>query len=122
MIGMSKFREYLFYLFATLLLISAAMYITGDEYVPRTVILYVYAISGAGVAVAYLSNPYKGENLRLKRLNIQQAIAAILLPVSSYLMFKEKNEWFVFLLVSAFLQLYVAIVKIREEKREEKKE
>jgi hypothetical protein len=113
-----KIADYFFYLCATLLLISAAMYITGDEYLPHKVIYYVYAVSGAGVAVAYLSCPYKGENLRLKRLNMQQTIAAILLPVSSFLMFKGKNEWFVFLLVSAFLQLYVVIVKIKEEKKE----
>ncbi|GHT08209.1 hypothetical protein FACS189432_01040 [Bacteroidia bacterium] len=114
-------RAYLFYACAILLLISAALYITGDELVPHRVIYYVYAISGAGVAVAYLSNPYRGENLRLKRLATQQAIAAILLPISSVLMFKGKNEWFVFLFVSAFLQLYAAIIRIREDKKEEKK-
>jgi hypothetical protein len=111
------FKEYLFYLCATLLLISAAMYITGDEIVPHKVIYYVYAISGAGVAIAYLSNPYRGDNFRLKRLNIQQAIAAILLPVSSWIMFQGKIEWFAFLFVSAFLQLYVVIIRIREEKK-----
>jgi peptidoglycan/LPS O-acetylase OafA/YrhL len=117
----SPIRAYLFYACAILLLLSAALYITGDEFVPHRVIYYVYAISGAGVAVAYLSNPYRGENRRLKRLNTQLAIAAILLPVSSFLMWKGKNEWFVFLFVSAFLQLYVTIIKIREEKKEENK-
>ncbi|MDR3338799.1 MAG: hypothetical protein LBT25_01670 [Candidatus Symbiothrix sp.] len=113
----SGFKDCIFYLCAILLLVSAGLYITGDAIVPRKVIYYVYAISGAGLAVAYLSNPYRGDNLRLKRLNIQQSIAAILLPVSSFLMFKERNEWFVFLLVSAFLQLYVVMIKIREEKK-----
>lgn len=108
----AKLKTYLFYASAILLVISAALYITGNKYVP-----YVYAVSGAIVAVACLSNPYRGDSLRLKRLNIQQAIAAILLPVSSYLMFLKRNEWFITLFVSAFLLLYVTFIKSREEKK-----
>jgi hypothetical protein len=108
----SGFKTYLFYICAILLLISAALYITGYAFVP-----YVYAVTGAGVAVVYLTTTYQGTNLRLKRLNFQQTIAAFLLPVSSYLMFEDRNEWFVVLFVSAVLQLYVAIVRNREEKK-----
>jgi hypothetical protein len=107
-----KIKTYLFYICAVLLVISAALYITENPYIP-----YLYAVSGAGVAVAYLANTYRGDNLRLKRLNIQQAIAAVLLPVSSYLMFQNKNEWFAALFVSAILQLYIAIIRTREEKK-----
>ncbi|MDR1609885.1 MAG: hypothetical protein LBS08_00040 [Candidatus Symbiothrix sp.] len=107
----NKFKTYLFYICAILLAVSAALYITDNKYIP-----YIYAVSGAGVAVAYLTNPYRGDNFRLKRLNIQQAIAAILLPVSSYLMFQKRNEWFATLFISAILQLYVVIIRKREEK------
>jgi hypothetical protein len=93
-------------------LLSAISYISEWRFVP-----YVYAVSGAGVAVYLLSSPYKGTNFRLKRLNIQQAIAAIMLPVSSFLMFKERNEWFLCLFVSAILLLYVVFVREREEKK-----
>lgn len=106
-----KFKTYLFYVCAILLVVSAALYITDNKYIP-----YIYAVSGAGVAVAYLTSPYRGDNLRLKRLNIQQTIAAVLLPVSSYLMFQKRNEWFAFLFISAILQLYIAIIRKREEK------
>ncbi|MDR2691537.1 MAG: hypothetical protein LBB73_04465 [Dysgonamonadaceae bacterium] len=106
-----RFKTCFFYACAVLLVISAALYITENKYIP-----YIYAVSGAGIAVAYLTGPYRGDNLRLKRLNIQQAIAAILLPVSSYLMFRGRNEWFAALFISAILQLYVAIVRKREEK------
>jgi hypothetical protein len=106
-----KIKTYIFYACAILLVVSAALYITGNKYIP-----YIYAVSGAGIAVAYLTNPYRGDNFRLKRLNIQQAIAAILLPVSSYLMFQKRNEWFATLFVSAILQLYVAIIRNRAEK------
>ena len=108
----TPFKNYFFYTCAILLVLSAALYITGNKYIP-----YVYAVAGAGVAVYYLSHPYRGENLRLKRLNIQMAIAAILLPVSSYFMFKDMNEWFIVLFVSALLQLYVIFIRGKEEKK-----
>ncbi len=108
-----KFKEYLFYISAIVLLISAVLYLTGWSIIP-----YIYAVATAGVAICYLTSPYMGENKRLKRLNIQEAIAAILLPVSSYFMFEKKNEWFLFLAVSAILQLYVVFVKDRELKKD----
>jgi hypothetical protein len=114
---LSKINQYLFYICAILLIVSAALYITENEIVP-----YVFAISGAGVAIVYLSNPYKGENFRLKRLNIQQTIAAVLLPVSSYFMFQKKNEWFACLLLSAIIQIYVVTIRFVEEKKEKEKE
>ena len=114
----SKIINFLFYICSTVLLVSAALYITEDQWVQREIIYYAYAISGAGVAIAYLSNLYQEDNIRLKRLNIQQTIAALLLPVSSYFMFHQRNEWFVFLLVSAVLQIYIVIVRTIEEKKE----
>jgi len=111
---------FLFIVASTILLASAALYITGDELISGKIIYYAYAISGAIVAVIYLSNRYQGPNFRLKRLNVQQVIAALLLPVSSYLMFSRRNEWFIFLLISAVLQIYIVIVKMIEENKEKK--
>jgi len=105
-----KLKTYLFYVCAILLVVSAALYITENKYIP-----YVYAVAGAGVAVVYLTSPYRGDNFRLKRLNIQQTIAAVLLPVSSYLMFHKNNVWFALLFISAILQLYIVIIRNREE-------
>ena len=102
----NKFKEFLFYVSGVLLVVSAALYITEWPFIP-----YVYAVASAGVAIVYLTSPYKGDNIRFKRLNIQESIAAILLPISSYLMFKGKNEWVIFLAISAFLQFYVALIK-----------
>ncbi|MDR3061469.1 MAG: hypothetical protein LBU57_05080 [Dysgonamonadaceae bacterium] len=107
-----KFKKYLFYISSIMLLVSAVLYMTEWSFVP-----YVYAVACAGVAVCYLTSPYRGTNKRLKRLNIQEAIAAILLPVSSFFMFRKQNEWFLFLAVSAVLQLYVVFVKDRKTVR-----
>ena len=108
-----KFKDYLFYFSAILLLISAVLYLTEYSFVP-----YLYAGACTGVAICYLASPYLGKNKRLRRLNIQQAIAAILLPLSAYFMFEGKNEWILFLAVSAVLQLYTVFVKDRELKKE----
>jgi hypothetical protein len=109
-----KIKDFLFYICSILLLFSAAFYTTGQEFIP-----YIYAVAGAGVAVIFLISPYRGDNIRLKRLNIQQAIAAILLPVSSFFMFKKMNEWIICLLVSAILQIYVIFIRDHEEKKKQ---
>jgi hypothetical protein len=112
-----KVTNYLFIIASTILVVSAALWV--DERI-REYVNYAYAVSGAIVAVIYLSNRYQGPNFRLKRLNIQQVVAALLLPFSSYLMFKQNIQWFVPLLISAFLQIYIVIIKIIEEKKEKK--
>ena len=116
----AKLTNYLFIIASTALSVSAALYITEDQLISETIVYYVYAVSGAIIAILYLTNRYQGKNLRLKRLNIQQAIAALLLPASSYFMFHRRNEWFVLLLVSAFLQIYIVIVRTIEEKKEKR--
>jgi hypothetical protein len=109
-----KFKDFLFYICSIFLLFSAIFYTTEWNFIP-----YIYAVAGAGVAVLFLINPYKGDNIRLKRLNIQQSIAALLLPVSSYFMFNKMNEWIVCLLVSAILQVYVIFIRDYEEKKKQ---
>ena len=116
----TKVTSYLFVIASTILLLSAMLYIEADKWISGKVINYAYAISGAIVAIIYLSNRYQGTNFRLKRLNIQQVIAALLLPASSYFMFNRRNEWFVLLLISAFLQIYIVIIRMIEEKKEKK--
>lgn len=112
-----KSRNIFYYICSLLVIISAIGFFFDQVYSP-----YVFAVAGAGVAVALLSSPYKGDNLRLRRLNIQQAIAALLLPISSYFMFSGRNEWFMFLLISAVLQLYTVLVKDYELKKENGKD
>ena len=113
----TKYTDYLFTIASIVLLVSATLYITEGQWVSQKVIDYAYAVSGAVIAVIFLSNLYQGKNLRLKRLNIQQVVSAVLLPVSSYFMFNRRNEWFVLLLVSAFLQIYIVIVQTIEERK-----
>jgi hypothetical protein len=105
-------KKYLLYLCGTLLVLAAILYNSGWAFIP-----YLYTAAGVGVAVFFLLTPYRGDNFRLRRLNIQQAIAALMLPVSAYFMFQRMNEWVVCLLVSAVLQIYVVCVREYEEKK-----
>lgn len=108
-----KTRNNIYYLCSVLVVVSAISFLFDKIYSP-----YIFAVAGAGVAVALLADTYKGDNFRLKRLNVQQVIAALLLPVSSYLMFKGIDEWFMFLLISAVLQVYIVFVRDHELKKE----
>lgn len=110
-------KNALFYICSVLLLISAIVFFFEKTYTP-----YVYAIAGAGVAIVLMASPYSGDNLRLKRLNMQQIIAALLLPLSSYFMFKGSSEWYLFLMVSAVLIAYTSFVRDYELKKEKKQE
>ena len=112
----AKLTNFLFIIASTVLLISAALYIVENHLILK-IIGYSYSISGAIVAIYFLINLYKGENFRLKRLNFQQVIAALLIPVSSYFFFIRQNEWFMLLLVSVFLQVYIMVVRTIEEKK-----
>ncbi|MDR0508123.1 MAG: hypothetical protein LBH32_15105 [Dysgonamonadaceae bacterium] len=113
----AKFKTYLLYISGFLLVFSAVFYITEWKFIP-----YVYAVASVIMAVLFLTNPYQGDNFRLKRLNIQQAIAALLWPVSAFLMLKGMNEWMVCLFISAVLLSYVGIIHNHEIKKKNKKE
>ncbi|MDR1682440.1 MAG: hypothetical protein LBS25_03495 [Candidatus Symbiothrix sp.] len=108
-------KTYLFYFFGILLMVSALLYLTEWQITP-----YLYAAASLGLAVLFLITPYKGDNFRLKRLNIQQAIAAIMLPVSAWLMYNRQNEWIVCLLVSSLLLTYIVFVCDYENKKNQK--
>lgn len=101
-----SFKDYMFYISATLLVISAALYSMQWEVVP-----YLYAVASAGVALYYMTNPYRGEDVRTRRLHGYLVLAGLLLVASSYLMFKQQREWLFCLFISAAFQLYVAIVR-----------
>jgi len=101
-----KFKDYLFYVSAILLVVSAALYSMKWEFIP-----YVYAVASAGVALYYMTTPYRGEDVRTRRLHGYLVLAGFLLVASSYLMFKGMKEWLFCLFISAAFQLYVALVR-----------
>jgi energy-converting hydrogenase Eha subunit G len=101
-----KIKNYLFYASGIALVAATVLYAIQWEYAP-----YLYAVASAGVALYYLTTPYKGENKRIRRLHGYLVFAGLLLVASSFFMFRKEQTWLLCLLISAALQLYVVIVR-----------
>lgn len=94
------------YNFSGLLVIAGAvLYLTQWLYAP-----YLFALGAAGIAIVYLTSPYKELDFRRRRLHRFNIVAGILMIIASALMFKHRTEWILCLSIAAFLQLYTAFV------------
>lgn len=80
---------------------------------------YVFAVGAAGMSVMRLITPYKGKNIRLRRLAAIELLGTLMLLFASYLMFRGGNDWLVILTISVFLQIYTAFVIPHVEKKEQ---
>lgn len=69
-----------------------------------------------------VTNPYPGKSIRGKRLFNFQVLACMLMVVATYLMYIERNEWPVLLLISAIFLLYSSFILEKELKKENHKE
>lgn len=105
-----QFRTTLYNFSAILVLISTALYLTNWIYAP-----YLYALGTAGVAVTYLTMPYKQLDFRRRRLHRMNVFSGILMILSSAFMFKHRTEWILCLSVAAMLQVYTAFVTPKEK-------
>ncbi len=87
---------------------------------------YIFAIGAAGMSVIRLISPYKGKNVRLRRLVLIELFGTLMLLFASYLMFKGGTDWLVIFTISVALQVYTAFliphVMAQEEKETDKKE
>lgn len=105
-----QFRTTLYKFSGILVLISTALYLTHWIYAP-----YLYALGTAGIAVAYLTMPYRTLDFRRRRLHRFNVFAGILMIASSALMFKHRTEWILCLSIAAMLQVYTAFVTPKEK-------
>jgi hypothetical protein len=106
-----RIRTIVFNFSGILLLIGAALYLSKLFFAP-----YLFALGTAGMAVCRLTEPVKHLPLRMRRLQTFNVIAALLMVVSSVLMFKQQKEWIICLTIAALLQLYAAFVAPNENK------
>lgn len=98
---------------ALMLLIGAAVYITGWEAAP-----YLYTIGATLVALAQINSRPSCQTPALKRLRRQQGMGAILLVLTgACMLFTHGNEWIVCLTVAAVLELYTSIRIPQEEEK-----
>ena len=101
----SKIRTRIFIFSGIFVLVGAALYLSQWIYAP-----YLFATGAAGITVCYMTIPYHTLNYRMRRLYRMNILAGIVMIVASVLMFKQRMEWVVCLLISAILQLYTSFV------------
>lgn len=81
-------------------------------------------IMAAGViffTIITAMTPYPGKSIRGKRLFSFRVLACVLMAVATYFMFRQRNEWFLIMLVAAVFLLYSAFVLPRELEKEKRK-
>ena len=105
-----QIRNYIFMFSGVLAFSGAILFITHWIYAP-----YIFAVGAAGIAVCFMTIPYKNLGFRRRRLHRINVMAGVSMVASSVLMFKERMEWVVFLLISALLILYTSFVSPRAD-------
>lgn len=114
---MRNLKNVLYRLSGILILFSALLYLFQP-----VVASWIMAVSVVVFTVITVTMPYPGKSLRGRRLFNFQVIACLMMIASAYLMFKQRNEWPLFLLIAAILLLYSAILtpKMLESEKEAK--
>ena len=101
----------LFIVGAVMVLVGAAVYITGWQLAP-----YIYTVGATLVALAQINFPSKSKTSNIKRLHRQQIFGALLLVLTgAFMLFTHGNEWIVSLTIAAIIELYTSIRIPQEE-------
>jgi predicted PurR-regulated permease PerM len=105
----SPTRTSLFVLSGMFVLTGAVMYASRWIYAP-----YLMAAGSAGITFCYMTLPPEAHfrRRRLRRINV---FAGILMIAASVFMYMSRNEWVVFILIAALLQLYTSVAGRRPE-------
>ncbi len=114
---MRNVKDIVYRLSGILILFSALLYLFEP-----VVASWIMAVSVVVFTVVTVITPYPGKSLRGRRLFNFQVIACLLMIVSAYLMFKQRNEWPLFMLIGAILLFYSAILtpKVLESEKKAK--
>ncbi|MEA4917373.1 hypothetical protein [Proteiniphilum sp.] len=110
---MHRVKDVLFRISGILILLSAGLHLAIPTVAP-----WVMAFSVVVFTAMTLTNPYPGKSIRGKRLFNFQLFSCILMIVATYLMFRERNEWVLAMIVSAIFLLYASVMIPRELERE----
>ena len=86
---------------------------------------YVYAVGAVMLLVSRLFNPYRGTDLRLKRLVRIESWSAIFFCVAAFFMFYDPTtarDWLAFTLAGGVIQVYTLIMIPRVEAKNRKQQ
>ena len=103
-----QIRNYFFIFSGILVLAGAVSYITHWVYAP-----YIFAFGSAGIALSFITAPYKDLGFRRRRLHRINVLAGVSMVASSVLMFEQRMEWVIFLFIAALMILYTSFVTPR---------
>ena len=103
-----QIRNYFFIFSGILVLAGAVSYITHWVYAP-----YIFAFGSAGIALSFITVPYKNIGFRRRRLHRINVLAGVSMVASSVLMFEQRMEWVIFLFIAALMILYTSFVTPR---------
>jgi uncharacterized membrane protein YhaH (DUF805 family) len=114
---MRNVKNIVYRLSGILILLSALLYLLEP-----IVASWIMAVSVVVFTIVTITTPYPGKSLRGRRLFNFQVVACLLMIASAYLMFKQRSEWPLFMVIGAILLLYSAILtpKVLESEKEVK--
>ncbi len=101
--------------------LSILVFTVAYSFIP-TIAVWGMVASVSLFSAITMSTPYPGKSVRGKRLFNFQVIACLLMVVATFLMYKERNEWPLLLLISAVLFFYSSIILPKELEKEQKKD
>lgn len=108
-------KDIIYRISGILILISVILYMFLPSIAP-----WILGISVAAFSFITITNPYPGKSVRGKRLYNFQILSCLFMIAATYLMFKQRNEWFLVMIIGAIFLLYAAIVIPKEFEKENK--
>jgi len=114
---MHSTKDILLRVSAIFILLSAALHLFVPAIAP-----WIMTFAVALFSVLTVTNPYPGKSIRGKRLFNFQLFSCLLMVVATYLMFRQRNEWALAMMVAAVFLLYAAIVIPKELDKEKSQE
>ena len=107
-------KDFIYRLAGLLILFSAILYLFEPTIAP-----WIMAGSVLLFAGVTLLTPYQGKSIRGKRLFNFQVIACLMMAIATYLMFVQRSEWALFMIIGAIFLLYSAIMmsKVSEDEK-----
>lgn len=104
----------LIYKLSALLILFSAI---GYMFIPH-IATYIMAFSVVVFTVITATTPYPGKSIRGKRLFNFQIFSCVMMIIATYLMFKQRNEWVLAMIVGAIFMLYAAVMIPKEIEKE----
>lgn len=113
---MCRAKETIFRMACIIILLAAGAYFFIPAIVP-----WLMAVGVATFTVITIATPYPGKSVRGKRLYNFQLFSCLLMAVATYLMFRQRIEWALVMLI-AMVFLFYSALKLPQEFEKEKGE